>query len=364
MDRRSLLKYTSLGITAFGWSRDLFANEVLNATDPAAEVIRLSSNENPYGPSPKARKAMAEAVQTSNRYQWDQSMLLRKELAKLSGHAEQNIIIGAGSSDLLGVICVLASEKSGNVVAPYPTFRLWMDAAATLGLTTRSVPVDGRKDTDLQRMKEAIDGQTRLVYICNPNNPTGVPIPTNDLRAFIKDVPPHIWILLDEAYTEFEDTPGMADMVNDFPNLIIAKTFSKIYGMAGCRVGYALAQEETIKKLAALQPWANAAPGAVSVAGALAVLQDTAFISFVKQENARCRKIFCDTLDTLGLPYAPSATSFVYFNSEKYPKALAKHLQTHNIVGARTFEEGTPWLRLSIGTEAEMRRVGEVLSLS
>lgn len=364
MNRRSLLKYTSLGIAAFGWSRDLFAATAEFPANPAAEVIKLSSNENPYGPSPKARKAMAEAINASNRYQWDQSMMLRKELAKLTGHTEQNIIIGAGSSDLLGVICVLASEKPGNVVAPYPTFRLWMDAAATLGLATKSVPVDAKKDTDLQRMKEAIDGQTRLVYLCNPNNPTGIPIPADDLRTFIKEVPPHIWILLDEAYTEFEDTPGMADLINEFPNLIIAKTFSKIYGMAGCRVGYALAREETVKKLAALQPWANAAPGAVSVAGALAALQDTEFFDYVKRENARCRKIFCETLDQLGLPYAPSATSFVYFNTEKYPKDLAKHLQAHNIVGARTFEEGTSWRRLSIGTEAEMRRVGEVLSLS
>ena len=364
MNRRNLLKYTSLGIAAFGWSRDMFAAEVLNPANPAAEVIKLSSNENPYGPSPKARKAMAEAIQTSNRYQWDQSMLLRKELANVTGHSEQNIILGAGSSDLLGVICVLASEKTGNVVAPYPTFRLWMDAAATLGLVTKSIPVDARKDTDLQRMKEAIDGQTRLVYLCNPNNPPGIPIPENDLRTFIKEVPPHIWILLDEAYTEFEDTPGMAGLVNDFPNLIIAKTFSKIYGMAGCRVGYALAREETIKKLAALQPWANAASGAVSVAGALASLKDAEFIRFVRNENARCRKIFCETLEKHGLPYLPSATSFVYFDVAKYPKDFARHLQAHQVVGARTFEEGTSWRRLSIGTEVEMRRVEEVLSLS
>ena len=362
MDRRSLLKYTSLGIAGFAFSRDLFAAEA--DFNPASEVIKLSSNENPYGPSPAARKAMARAIETSNRYQWDQSMVLRKELAARTGHTEQNIIIGAGSSDLLGVICLLAAQTPGNVVAPYPTFRLWMDAAATLGLVTRSVPVDHNKATDLQRMQEAINSQTRMVYLCNPNNPTGVPIPENDLRSFIKKVPSHILVLIDEAYTEFEDTPGMADMVNDFPNLIIAKTFSKIYGMAGCRVGYALAREETIKQLVALQPWANAAPGAVSVAGALAALKDTDFISFVKKENARCREIFCQTLDHLGLPYVASATSFVYFNSEKYPKDLAKHLLTYNIVGARTFEEGTPWLRLSIGTEAEMRRVGEVLSLS
>lgn len=361
MNRRSLLHKAALSVAAFSISRDLFAS---NFAFPAngEEIIKLSSNENPYGPSPRARKAMADAIATSNRYQWNQSMDLRKELAKLTLHEDKNIIIGAGSSDLLGIICLLASKKAGNVVAPYPTFRLWMDAANTMGLSTLSVPLDEQKNTDLQRMKAAINNETRMVYICNPNNPTGVPIPENDLRYFIKSIPQNIWILLDEAYTEFENTPSMSDLINEYPNLIIAKTFSKIYGMAGCRVGYALAHEDTIKKLVALQPWANAAPGAVSVAGALASLQDKDFVSYVRKENAKCRKLFCDTLDKLGLPYAPSATSFVYFNAKNYSKDLAKHLQQHNIVGARTFEKDTPWLRLSIGTEAEMLKVAEVLS--
>lgn len=360
MNRRNLLKNASLSIAAFAMSRDVFASEVF-IPENTAEIIKLSSNENPYGPSAKAKKAMMEAINTSNRYQWTQSQELRKELAKLTSHTDQNIIIGAGSSDLLGIICLLAAQKSGNIVAPYPTFRLWMDAAETMGLKTKSIPVTAKKDTDLVGMKAAIDSETRMVYICNPNNPTGVPIPDAELRTFVKSVPKNVWILLDEAYTEFEDTPSLSDLVNEYPNLIIAKTFSKIYGMAGCRVGYALAHEETIKKLVALQPWANAAPSAVSVAGALAAVKDTEFINYVKKENARCRAIFFSTLDKLGLPYAKSATSFVYFNSEKYPKDLAKHLQENNIVGARTFEKDTKWLRLSIGTEAEMKRVTEVL---
>ena len=360
MNRRNLLKNASMGIAAFAMSRDAFASQVI-LPENAEEIIKLSSNENPYGPSPKAKKAMMEAINTSNRYQWNQSMELRKELAKLTSHTEKNIIIGAGSSDLLGIICLLAAEKSGNVVAPYPTFRLWMDAAQTMGLKTKSVPVTDQKDTDLKGMQAAIDSETRMIYLCNPNNPTGVPIPDADLRAFVKNTPSHIWILLDEAYTEFEDTPSLSDMVNDYPNLIITKTFSKIYGMAGCRVGYAVAHENTIHKLVALQPWANAAPGAVSVAGALACLQDREFINFVKKENSKCRDLFLKTLDELGLPYAKSVTSFVYFNSEKYPRDLAKYLQENKIVGARTFENGTKWLRLSIGTETEMKRVSEVL---
>ncbi len=360
MNRRNLLKNASLSIAAFAMSRDLFASEFTLPYN-FGEVIKLSSNENPYGPSPKARKAMADAISTSNRYQWSQSQELIKELAKLTNHKEENIIIGAGSSDLLGVVCVLAAEKSGKVVAPYPTFRLWMDAAKTLGLQTSSIPLTTSKDTDLQKMLEAIDVNTRMVYICNPNNPTGVPIPDGELRDFVKRIPSDKWILLDEAYTEFENTPSLSDLINEYPNLIIAKTFSKIYGMAGCRVGYALAHEDTIKKMVALQPWANAAPSAVSVAGALAALKDTEFTNYVRKENAKCRNIFYNTLDSLGLPFANSVTSFVYFNAEKYPKDLAKHLQANQIVGARTFEKDTSWLRLSIGTEAEMKRVAEVL---
>ena len=363
MQRRDLLKQTALTLAAFTLSRDLFAAEAEKFVQlPDVEkIIKLSSNENPHGPSPMARKEMMNAVNSSNRYPWDVTTKLREQIASLTGHTKEHITVGAGSSELLGVVSVWAALKKGNAVAPDPTFRLWMPAARKTGLELKLVPLTDKKITDLQRMKEAMTEQTKLVYICNPNNPTGTVLPANELEAFIKDIAPRAIILLDEAYTEFSNEPSMAHLVNDYPNLVIAKTFSKIYGMAGARVGYALAHPSTIKQLNELQPWPNAGASAVALAGALAALQDKTFVEFCKKENAIAKSIFYKALDQQGIPYIPSHTSFVYFDTTKYSKDVKALLEAKNIIGARTFEEGTRWLRLSVGTQDEMKKVAATL---
>ncbi|MFZ9388290.1 MAG: pyridoxal phosphate-dependent aminotransferase, partial [Chitinophagaceae bacterium] len=241
--RRQWLKQTALAAGAFSLSRDLFAREAFR--NPRLEwtpgIIKLSSNENPHGPGSLARKAMAEAIASSNRYPWDVTTQLREKIGAQTGHTKNHITIGAGSSELLGVVSAWAAMQKGNAVAPDPTFRLWIPAARKLGLNIKLVKLTADKKTDLQKMKDAMDSETRMVYICNPGNPTGTVIPAPELEAFIKEIAPRAIILLDEAYTEFSDEPSMAKWVDQYPNLIIAKTFSKIYGMAGARVGYALA---------------------------------------------------------------------------------------------------------------------------
>ncbi|QNA45472.1 pyridoxal phosphate-dependent aminotransferase [Lacibacter sediminis] len=363
MQRRDLLKQTALTLAAFTLSRDLFAAEAEKFAQlpDVDKIIKLSSNENPHGPSPMARKQMMEAVNGSNRYPWDVTTKLREEIAALTGHTKEHIVMGAGSSELLGLVAVWAALKKGNAVAPDPTFRLWMPAARKTGLDIKLVPLTDKKMTDLQRMKEAMNDQTKLVYICNPNNPTGTVLPAKELEAFIKDIAPKAIILLDEAYTEFSSEPSMAHLVNDYPNLVIAKTFSKIYGMAGARVGYALAHPTTIKQLNELQPWANAGASAVSLAGALAALKDKTFIDFCKKENALARSIFCKALDKAGIPYIPSETSFIYFDTSNFGKDVKAMLEAKGIVGARTFEEGTKWLRISVGTQDEMKKAAAAL---
>jgi histidinol-phosphate aminotransferase len=210
-------------------------------------------------------------------------------------------------------------------------------------------------------MKDAMTPETKMVYICNPGNPTGTVIPANELETFIREVAPKAIVLLDEAYTEFSNEPSMAKLVNDYPNLVIAKTFSKIYGMAGARVGYALAHPQTIRQLNELQPWANAGASAVSLAGALAALEDPTFIHYCKKENEKARAVFYKALDKAGMKYVPSHTSFVYFDSAGFGKDVASLLESRNIFGARTFEQGTQWLRLSVGTVAEMQQVAAAL---
>ncbi|MEP7372043.1 MAG: histidinol-phosphate transaminase [Chitinophagaceae bacterium] len=363
MQRRDLLKQSALAVAAFTFSRDLFSREAEKkiATSGFAGFIKLSSNENPHGPSPMARKAMMDAVNGSNRYPWEVTTQLREKIGAIYGLTKEHVVVGAGSSELLGVVSVMAALQKGNAVAPDPTFRLWMPAAKKTGLSVKLVPLDSGKKTDLQRIKDTIDTDTKMVYLCNPANPTGTIIPANELEAFIKDIAPKCLILLDEAYTEFSEEPSMAKWVNDYPNLVVAKTFSKIYGMAGARVGFALAHPQTIKQLNDLQPWPNAGASAVTLAGAIASLDDKEFTGFCKKENQKAKSIFYAALDKTGMRYIPSHTSFVYFDSTAYGKDVRAVLESQQIVGARTFEEGTKWLRLSVGTREEMQKVSDTL---
>ena len=366
MQRRQLLKQGALTAAAFAFSRDIFSREtdriIQSRGFAPADVIKLSSNENPHGPSEMARKAMMAAVSGSNRYPWEVTTQLREKVSATFGLKAENIAVDAGSSELLGVVATWAPLQKGNAVAPDPTFRLWIPAAKRIGLAIKLVPLTKGKVTDLQQMKDAMDAQTKLVYICNPNNPTGTVLPASELEAFIKDVAPRAIVLLDEAYTEFSDEPSMAKIVNDYPNLVIAKTFSKIYGMAGTRVGYVIAHPNTVRQLNDLQPWSNAGASAVSLAGAIASVQDTAFVAYCKKENKLARDIFYQALNKAGIPYIPSQTSFVYFDATPFNKDVRTLLESHQIIGARTFEEGTKWLRLSIGTADEMRKVASALN--
>jgi histidinol-phosphate aminotransferase len=154
----------------------------------------------------------------------------------------------------------------------------------------------------------------------------------------------------------------MAKLVNEYPKLVVAKTFSQIYGMAGARVGFALSHPKTIQQINELQPWANAGASAVGLAGALASLGDREFISFCKKENQKARSVFYSALEKTGMPYIKSNTSFVYFDSSSYPKDVANLLESQQIIGARTFEQGSKWLRLSVGTVDEMKKVADVLT--
>jgi histidinol-phosphate aminotransferase len=367
MDRRQLLKQSALAAAAFAFSRDAFSREAEKIITQngfgGLNIIKLSSNENPHGPSPASRTAMTAVVNSSNRYPWEATTQLREKIASLYGLTKEHIMIGAGSSELLGTTSLLAALQKGNAVAPDPIFRLWMPAARKCGLPVKLVPLTTKKVTDLQRIKDAMDSNTKMVYLCNPANPTGTIIPVAELETFIKDIAPKCIILLDEAYTEFSDEPSMAKWVNEYPNLVVAKTFSKIHGMAGARIGFAMAHPQTIKQLNDLQPWANAGAGAVSLAGALASLDDKNFMTFCKSENQKARSIFYKALEKSGMPYINSHTSFVYFDSTPFGKDVQKLLESQQIIGARTFEEGTKWLRLSVGTVDEMKKVADALNV-
>jgi histidinol-phosphate aminotransferase len=364
MDRRQLLRRSALAVSAFAFSRDSFADALSSSAygfSAPGPQIRLGSNENPHGPSPMALKAMMDAVSISNRYQWDMNGVLREQIAKLTGHTKEHITLGAGSSELLGLVSLWATRGKGNLVASEPTFKLWMPAARKMGLATKMVPLTATKHNDLQRILDTMDADTRMVYLCNPNNPTGTTATKTDLETFVQKLGPDRILLMDEAYTEYYDSPSMSHLVDKYPNLIIAKTFSKVYGMAGARVGYALAQPGTIKQLNEFQAWANAGPSAVSMAGAMAAMKDLEFVKKVQQQNKLAKDVLYKSFDKAGIPYIPSVTSFVYFDNKPYAKSIPELLNSANIIGARSFEQNSTWLRLSIGTVAEMEKVASLI---
>ncbi len=363
LDRRHWLRQSGLALAGMAFAGNSFGRNqsAFGWDEDTNDIIRIGSNENPYGPSPMAREAMIKAVETSNRYPWEVTTQLREKIGKQYGLTSAHVLMGAGSSELLGVTAALAAQKPGNAVAAFPTFRLWFTAAEHFGLKIKSIPCTPDKKHNLQDMLNAMDAETRMVYIVNPHNPTGTVVPAADLQAFIERMSEKAIVLLDEAYTEYSDEPSLGRMVATNTNLIVAKTFSKIYGLAGARAGFVLAHPETITKMASFMPWANAGTSAVSLAGAMASMDDHAFTKMTRTKTDEVRQMLNAEMKKLGIPATDSTTSFIYYDTSSLKTDLAKACEAAGIQGVRTFEQGTAWRRTSIGTMQEMEKFVQVL---
>lgn len=318
--------------------------------------IRLSSNENPYGPSPLARKAMADNIIFSNRYNGERLNTLISSLAQKNKVKDDNILMSAGSTEILDMMARLAALKKGSMVIPFPTFDYFTDPAQHIGLTKITVPLTADKKIDLPAVLNAIKPDTSLIYICNPNNPTGTISNRDALVQFVKEASEKTMILLDEAYLDFTEEKSLSELVLQNKNLVIAKTFSKIYGLAGARAGYAIAHAETIEAITKLQSWPNGSISVVSTAGALASLQDEKFTREVYTKIHQSRKFTIEQLERLGIHCIQSYTNFIYFSLANYKKDFFEQLKKNNIIGTRFYEDNGKWSRITVGTQAEMER--------
>ena len=356
-NRRSWLKQTSLVFA--GLSLAPLKNFALDTNPsnnkPGNDPIRLNANENPYGPSPLARKAMAEAINISNRYQWTSGTELISAIATKKNVTADNILIGAGSTEILDLVIQYVALKKGSFVLADQTFSPWAKTAEKLGLQEITVPLTTTKEYDLSLLLNAIKKDTRMVHICNPNNPTGATCNKDMLLSFVKEVSKKVIVLVDEAYIDYADQSSLSPFVNENENLIITKTFSKIYGLAGARVGYALAHANTIDQLSQLQTWANGGVSAVSLAGALASLKDNDFVNSCYSLNEKVRKFTIDQLESLNIKCIPSSSNFIYFSLSKYKKDFFNQLKSNNIIGTRIYEENGRWSRITVGTMQEMQ---------
>lgn len=350
--RRDWLKITAALTTGLSISKNMYAGD----WQKPAGMILLNSNENAYGPSPAAIQAMANAAKLSNRYPDDIIPVLKQQVAAHWGVSKENLLFGAGSSEILGITAILSSTGKKNMIAPDPSFKSWHTVAETMDATIKKIPLTtGDKTMDLAAMLSAIDADTGMVYVCNPNNPTGTVTEEHLLRNFVQECSKKTAVLVDEAYTEFENLPSLKDMAVKNKNIIVAKTFSKIYGLAGARIGYAIAHPETIKQLAKFQPWPDVSLSAVTANAAMASLKDEAFINDCRKKNAEAREMCYAAFKQLKLDYMPSAASFVMFDISRFGDRYTQQMQSKNIfVQYRDFFGGK-WSRVSMGTIEEMK---------
>lgn len=364
-NRRNWLKKVSLGTIGLGiipfetFANPLAEDNIFPTLDKSPILLR--SNENPYGPSPLARIVMTKSVNSSNRYGWNLYPELITNIAKKNNVSDNNILIGAGSTEILDLVLQYSALSKGNFIMAENTYNYWTDPSEKLGIKKITVPLTKDKKHDLTAMLAAITSDTKMLYICNPNNPTGTICEREKLESFINEASKKTIVFVDEAYIDFTKEQSLTDLVIENKNLIITKTFSKMYGLAGARVGYAVANASRIDELNTLKSSPGLSISVVSTAAAIASLRDTKFIQEVYATNETVKKYTIDQLTQLNLTCIPSYSNFIYFSLENYKKDFFKQLEDHNIIGTKIYEENGKWTRITIGTMKEMQQFIEAI---
>ncbi len=324
---------------------------------PVAMKARLLANENPYGPSEMTKEAIINSINKGNRYGHAEAAELVDMIAKKEGVTKDCIMISPGSSDLLEKTAIIQFVKGGNIVSADPAYMSLIKTAESMSATWKPVPLTSTYQHDLKAMEAAIDAQTQLVYICNPNNPTGTITDGKALWDFCAKVSAKVPVFVDEAYLELMDPTirmSMVGLVNEGKNVIVCRTFSKIYGMAGLRVGYIVAPPAIISKIDKITR-SGMSMNVTAVNGAIAALKDTKFAEDCYKKNKECREYVCSELTKLGYQYMPSQTSFVLFPIQMDGKTFLGKMSERGI-GVRSFEiYGQTYCRVSIGTMDEMK---------
>jgi histidinol-phosphate aminotransferase len=319
-----------------------------------AGIVRLSANENPYGPSLKAHQAMQNSFDVCCRYPDEQNDVLIEKLANINGVNCEQIVLGDGSSEILKLCAeTFTGPQQGKLVAADPTFEAILEYSKANGAQVVKVPLAKSFAHDLPKMSAA--AKNGLIYICNPNNPTASITPKNDLREFIAKTPRETTILVDEAYFHYADSPdyeSMIPLVKNHPNLIVARTFSKIYGMAGLRCGYCVAQPETIKRMHPFQMWDSV--NIMALAAATASLDDVDQVPNGQRLNSEAKQFTTSELDKMGCKTIPSQANFIMFDCKRPVVPLIQAMKQRNVQVGRLFPALPNYMRLTIGKKSEM----------
>ncbi|QQL46250.1 histidinol-phosphate transaminase [Sulfuriroseicoccus oceanibius] len=347
--------------------RDLVAYEPGKPIDDVArdmglepdQIVKLASNENPLGPSPKAIEAMADAVKGVNIYPDGAAYHLRNAIADKFDLKRENVVLGCGSNEIIELLGHGFLKPGTNIVTADHAFVVYKLMATLFGAETKEIADPGFVH-DLDAMAEAIDENTREVFIANPNNPTGTLVDQEAIDRFMEKVPDHVIVVFDEAYYEFLDTPpDTLKYVREGRNVVVLRTFSKIQGLAGTRTGYGLMKPELAEVLQKCRQPFNT--NMVGQAGALAGLLDEEHQQKTKALTDEGREFFQQSFEEMGLEYVPSFANFVLVKVGDGDKLFAEMMKKGVIVRAMRGYKLPEWVRISIGTMDENRRCIEVM---
>jgi len=326
---------------------------------PVESIVKLASNENPLGMSPKAKIAVEAAISGVERYP-DQFDLI-KAVAGRCGVAQGQVVLGNGSNDVLDLVARVFLAPGRSAVFAQHAFAVYPLATISTGAELISTPAKNYGH-DLDAMRAAIRPDTRIIWIANPNNPTGNFVPYPEVRAFLEAVPKDVVVVLDEAYNEYlppADRVDVAGWIKDFPNLVVCRTLSKIYGLAGLRIGYALASAEVADLMNRVRQPFNV--NNLALAGALAALDDDEFLQASYELNRRGMAQIVAGIERLGLEYIKPHGNFVTFKVGD-GSAVNHKLLKQGVIVRPIGGYGLPeWLRVTIGTEPENARFLEAL---
>ncbi|WBA83659.1 histidinol-phosphate transaminase [Endozoicomonas sp. GU-1] len=327
------------------------------------DIVKLASNENPLGPPPAALKAMAESLAELARYPDGSSYQLKQALAEKLKVAPEQLTLGNGSNDVLVLLAESFLDTSSSAVFSQYAFVVYPLAVKAVGAESIVVPALNYGH-DLDAMAEAIQANTRIVFLANPNNPTGTSFSEQDLLGFLGKVPKEVIVVLDEAYFEYGvggDLPDGIDLLDRYPNLVVTRTFSKAYGLAGARVGYSISNPEIADVLNRLrQPFNLNLPAQF---GAVAALKDEAYLQQSIEINQQGMAFLEQGFAGLGLDWIPSSGNFITVDLKRNAMSVYEGLLSKGIIVRPVANYGMPeHLRISIGLPEENRRCLEALS--
>ena len=362
ISRRNLIKLlgvsgVTLPLSGLAGNNTSISKSIKKDTQP----IKLSSNENPYGPSDKVRQAIIDSFDEACRYPYNRVSQLEKMIAEKEGVDPSMVLVTGGSNEGLRATGRLFGIEKKEIIACQPTYLALMTYAKEFDCKINWVPLDENLRYDLNEISKRTSKNTSMVFICNPNNPTGTMLKAEDLEDFCTATAKKTCVFVDEAYYDYsinDGYPTMTKLVKEGHNVIVSRTFSKIYGLAGVRIGYLIASAERITEL---KKCTMAGTNMLATHAAMSAYDEKSFFNYSLRKNKEALELLYDSFDEIGLEYVKSYTNFAFFKTGIHIDEFSKYFKDNGVLVGRPFPPYYNWCRISTGRLEDVRRFTSVL---